>query len=252
MNSRFAGKVALVTGGGTGVGRAAARAFADEGASVVVAGRDTEQLDQTVELIAADGGKALAVSTDVTQEDQVANLVAETVEHHGRLDVAFNNAGVIAMGVVDELDAETWRNVVDINLTGVWLSMKHEIRAMRDRGGGTIVNMGSNLGAHLALPGTGAYGAAKAGVSALTRTAAREAIEHGIRINVISPGFIDAPMSLAPGETPEDRHERAKDAVPLGRVASLDEVTSAVLWLAAEESGSVVGHDLVIDGGTTT
>lgn len=249
---RFTGSVALVTGGGRGIGQAAACAFAREGARVVVAGRNTEQLEETVKLIESEGGKANSFQADVTKEDQVNDLMADTVARHGGLDVAFNNAGMLGTGAVDELDYDTWTNVIDVNLTGIWLSMKHEIPAMRQRGGGAIVNMGSNLGAHLAMPGIAAYGASKAAVSALSRTAAREAIEHGIRINVISPGFVDAPMSLLPGETRDDRHERAKGSVPLGRVASLREITSTVLWLTSDESGSVVGHDLVIDGGTTT
>jgi NAD(P)-dependent dehydrogenase (short-subunit alcohol dehydrogenase family) len=247
MTNRFAGKSILVTGGGSGIGQAAAHAFAGEGASVVVAGRDTDKLEHTVKLIEADGGQATAIMADITKEDQVRQLVEATVAKYGGLDVAFNNAGRFGGGQLSEIDYDTWASVLDVNLTGLWLSMKHEIHAMRPHGG-AIINIGSNLGAHVTVPGTGAYAASKAAVSVLTRTAAREYVPHGIRINAVSPGAVDAPMSLAAGETPYDRHERVKDSIPLGRVASVDEVTSAVLWLASDESGSVVGHDLVIDG----
>jgi NAD(P)-dependent dehydrogenase (short-subunit alcohol dehydrogenase family) len=245
---RFTGKTVLVTGGGSGIGRAAAQAFAAEGASVVVAGRNAERLDHSVKLIEADGGKASSIEADVTKEDQVRQLVEAIVARHGGLDVACNNAGLFGGGSIAEIDHDTWAQVIDVNLTGVWLSMKHEIPAMRERGG-AIVNVGSNIGAHFTKPGAGPYAAAKAGVSALTRVAAREAIGDGVRINAVSPGAVDAPMSLGVGETSRDRHERLKDFIPLGRVAALDEVTSAILWLASDESGSMVGHDLVIDGG---
>lgn len=251
MNPRFTDRVVLVTGGGSGIGRAAARAFAHEGATVVVAGRTPEPLAHTVELINADGGRADAAVADVTRSAEVSGLIERTVRRHGGLHVAFNNAGVFAGGPLAHFDEEAWANVVDVNLTGVFLSMKYEIAHMRAHGGGVIVNTASNIGAHLRFPGTGAYAAAKAAVSALTRTAARECIADGIRINAVSPGPIDTPMSMRPGETEADRTERLKDALPIGRVGSLEEAASAVLWLASAESGFAVGHDLVIDGGAS-
>jgi NAD(P)-dependent dehydrogenase (short-subunit alcohol dehydrogenase family) len=250
MTARFADKVALVTGGGSNIGRAAARGFAREGATVVVAGRRPEPLDQTVELIEKNGGKASAVVADVTSSSEVVRLVETIVHRHGGLHVAFNNAAIFdALGPVAAIDEQAWNRIVSTNLTGVFLSMKHEIGHMAGHGGGTIVNMSSSVGPHLTVPMLGAYGATKAAVSSLTRTAAREAITDGVRINAVSPGPCDTPMSMQPGETEADRTQRMKHQLPIGRVGSLDEVVAAVLFLASEESGFVVGHDLVIDGG---
>lgn len=250
MTARFADKVALVTGGGANIGRAAARAFAREGATVVVAGRRPKPLEQAVELIEKDGGKASAVVADVTSSSQIARLVETIVHRHGGLHVAFNNAAIFdALGPVAAIEEEDWNRIVSANLTSVFLCMKHEIRHMAAHGGGVIVNMSSSVGPHLSVPMLGAYGATKAAVSSLTRTAAREAIAQGVRINALSPGPSDTPMSLQPGETEADRAERMKHQLPIGRVGSLDEVVAAVLFLASEESSFVVGHDLVIDGG---
>jgi NAD(P)-dependent dehydrogenase (short-subunit alcohol dehydrogenase family) len=249
--ARFAGKVVLVTGGGSGIGRATARAFAREGATVVVAGRGLEALEATVALIAKDGGRGSAVATDVSRSEEVARLVDTTVERHGGLHVAFNNAGVLAAGSVADIDEADWNETVAVNLTGVWLAMKHEIKHMREHGGGVIVNTASNIGAHVRRPFFGAYAASKAAVSVLTRTAAREYAGDGIRINAISPGPIDTAMSLRPGESPEDRAARLADTLPAGRVGTIEEAAAAVLWLASDESGFTVGHDLVLDGGAT-
>ena len=246
---RFENQVVLVTGGGSGIGRAVALAFAAEGATVAVSGRSPEPLAQTVKLVEEAGGTASAVPTDVTSEDDVAAMVETVVRRHGGLHVAFNNAGVFVPGGVADLSSAEWSRAVEINLTGVWLSMKHEIVHMRAHGGGAIVNTASNLGAHGRRPGLSAYVATKAAVSALTRNAAREHIADGIRINAISPGPVDTSMSLLPGETPDDRAHRLRDALPIGRVGTLDEVASAVLWLASTEAGFTVGHDLVLDGG---
>ena len=246
---RFENQVVLVTGGGSGIGRAVALAFAAEGATVAVAGRSPEPLAQTVKLVEEAGGTASAVPTDVGREDEVTAMVETVVRRHGGLHVAFNNAGVFVPGGVADLSVAEWSRAVEINLTGTWLSMKHEIAHMRAHGGGAIVNTASNLGAHGRRPGLSAYVATKAAVSALTRNAAREHIADGIRINAISPGPVDTPMSLLPGETPEGRAHRLRDALPIGRVGALDEITSAVLWLASAEAGFTVGHDLVLDGG---
>jgi NAD(P)-dependent dehydrogenase (short-subunit alcohol dehydrogenase family) len=248
---RFENQVVLVTGGGSGIGRAAACAFAAEGATVAVVGRSAEPLAQTVKLIESAGGAASAVPADVTRADDAAAMVETVVRRHGGLHVAFNNAGVFVPGGVADLTVEDWSRAVDGNLTGTWLSMKHEIAHMRAHGGGTIVNTASNLGAHGRRAGISAYVATKAAVSALTRNAALEHVADGIRINAISPGPVDTPMSLRPGETPADRANRLRTALPIGRVGTLDEVTSAVLWLASAESGFTVGHDLVLDGGAT-
>ncbi len=254
MTARFSGKVALVTGGGSGIGREIALGLAREGAAVVVAGRTAPALEETVKLIegAASEGKASWVTADIRIAGDVARLVRETVARHGGLHVAVNNAGTIgASSPVADIDEAIWADVVTTNLTGTYLSMKYEIKHMRAHGGGTIVNVASNIGAHVRRPGMGAYAAAKAGVGVLTKTAARDHVKDGVRINAVSPGASDTPMSLRPGETAADRAARLADTVPIGRVGGLGEIASAVLWLASSESSFAVGHDLVVDGGAT-
>jgi NAD(P)-dependent dehydrogenase (short-subunit alcohol dehydrogenase family) len=251
MTTRFAGKIAFVTGGGSGIGRATALAFAREGARVVVAGRSHDTLEQTVKLIAEDGGQASAVTADVSRAAEVARAVDTVVRRHGGLDIAVNNAGVFGSGALADFDEADWNSMLAVNVTGVWLSMKHEISAMRERGGGAIINLSSTIGAHGRVPFLGAYAATKAAVSVLTRTAARECIGDGIRVNAVSPGPMDTTMSLRPGESPGDRARRLRDSLPAGRVGRLEEAAAAVLWLASDESGFTVGHDLVVDGGAT-
>lgn len=251
MSTEFSGRIALVTGGGSGIGRAAALAFAKEGATVVVAGRSSGPLDETVAMIAERGGRAAAHSADVTIPEEVERLVTQTVANHGGLHIAFNNAGVaVGRALVDTSD-EDWNRLVAVNLTGVFLTMKHEISHMRTAGGGVIVNTASNIGAHQRRAGMAAYSATKAAVSVLTRGAALDHIGEGVRINAISPGPSETTMSLRPGETEADRAARLKDTNPSGRAATLDEVVDGVLWLCSERSSYVVGHDLVIDGGAS-
>ncbi|MFD0038711.1 SDR family NAD(P)-dependent oxidoreductase [Streptomyces anulatus] len=253
MSARFTGKAVLVTGAGSGIGRAVALAFAAEGASVVAAGRTAAPLDETVALIEKEGGSAVAVTADVTRSEDVRALVRRTVEHFGSLDVAVNNAGVFRGGApVADLPEEDWRTLLDINVTGVLLSLQAEIARMRDQPtGGAIVNIASNLGAHSRIPGVAGYLTTKAAVSALTRAAALDHIADGIRINAASPGATATTMSLLPGETEAGRAARMKDASPLGRVSSTAEVAAAVLYLASPDAASVVGSDLVIDGGAS-
>jgi NAD(P)-dependent dehydrogenase (short-subunit alcohol dehydrogenase family) len=251
MTPRFDGKVVLITGGGSGIGQAAARAFPRDGATVTVTGRRPGPLEQTVRLIEADGGRASAIPADVSIGAEAQRVVATTVGRHGGLHIAFNNAGIFEAGPLADMDQAAWDRQLAVNLTGVFLTMKHEIIHMRANGGGAIVNTASNLGAHMRLPFLGAYAASKAAVSALTRAAAREYIADGIRINAISPGPIQTPMSLRPGETEAERDLRLKDALPAGRAGTLAEAAAAVLWLASPEAGFTVGHDLVIDGGAS-
>lgn len=251
MTMRFTGKVAFVTGGGSGIGQATALAFAREGATVVVAGRSRDTLEQTVKFIAEDGGQASAVTADVSRAEDVARVVDTVVRRHGALDIAFNNAGVFRSGALADFDETDWNTMVAVNLTGVWLAMKHEISYMREHGGGVIINTASTIGAHGRVPFLGAYAATKAAVSVLTRTAARECIGDGIRVNAVSPGPMDTTMSLRPGESRDDRARRLRDSLPAGRVGLLEEAAAAVLWLASAESGFTVGHDLVVDGGAT-
>jgi NAD(P)-dependent dehydrogenase (short-subunit alcohol dehydrogenase family) len=247
---KFAGKVVLVTGGGSGIGRAVALGFAREGALVTVAGRRAEPLDDTVKLIEAAGGHAAATTADLTRSGDAARMVGGIVRRHGRLDIAVNNAGVFTTAKVADIDEDDWTRTLDGNVTGVFLSMKHEIAAMRRTGAGVIVNVASQIGAHRRVPGLGAYGAAKAAVAVLSRTAALEYIREGIRINVVSPGPHDTPMSMRPGESVADRSARVKEQLPIGRVGTLDEITATVLWLASDDAGFAVGHDLVVDGGS--
>ncbi|AYF73676.1 glucose 1-dehydrogenase [Nocardia yunnanensis] len=252
MSTRFDEKVVLITGGAGAIAGATAQAFADRGATVVLAGRDADALARAAAGIRTDGGKADWVRADVTAADQVEAMIGEVVRRHGGLHVAFNNAGILGTPApVGDLPDSDWQRVLDVNLTGVFLSMKHEIAHMRAQGGGAIVNMASNIGAHGRRPGSAAYAASKAAVSALTQTAARDHIGDGIRINAVSPGATDTPMSFRPGETRDDRDARVASAIPLGRVGDPAEIAAAVVWLASPESSFVIGHDLVIDGGAT-
>ncbi|MCM1972220.1 SDR family NAD(P)-dependent oxidoreductase [Streptomyces sp. G1] len=253
MSARFTGKSVLVTGAGSGIGRAVALAFAAEGAAVAVAGRTAAPLDATVELIEKEGGRAVAVTADVTRAEDVRAMVRRTVEHFGGLDVAVNNAGVLrGVGPVADLPEEDWRSMLDINVTGVLLSLQAEVAAMRDQpAGGAIVNISSNLGAHTRIPGVAGYLVTKAAVSALTRAAALDHIADGVRINAVSPGATATTMSLRPGESEADRADRMQGESPLGRVSSTAEVAAAVLYLASPDAASVVGTDLVIDGGVS-
>ncbi|MEV5380799.1 glucose 1-dehydrogenase [Streptomyces nondiastaticus] len=252
MTARFTGKTVLVTGGGTGIGQAIALAFAREGARVVVAGRREEPLKETVAYVEAEGGEAVAVTADVTRSEDVRALVEQAVARFGSLDVAVNNVGLaVPPAKVADVPEEDWDRIVETNLKGVWLSMKHEIGHMRAHGGGAIVNIASNVGAHRRKPGFGAYTATKAAVSALTRNAALDHIGEGVRINAVSPGPVETPMSSRPGESSLDKAERMRREVPAGRAGTPDEIAAAVLHLASDEAGYTVGADLVLDGGVT-
>lgn len=252
MGNRFAGKVALVTGGGAGIGRAVAQDLAAQGAAVVVSGRNREPLEEAVAAIERAGGDAYAVVADISRPEQAAGLVEATLIRYGALHVAVNNAGLRAAGgAVGDFDEAEFAYVLAVNVTGTRLSMRYEIEHMRAAGGGAIVNLSSTIGAHMAVPGLGAYAASKAAINALTRTAALECIRDGVRVNAVSPGPVDTAMSLLPGETAMARDERLKTQIPIGRVATTAEVSAAVLWLASDEAGYVVGHDLVLDGGAS-
>ncbi|MGA5038082.1 SDR family NAD(P)-dependent oxidoreductase [Streptomyces capoamus] len=250
---RFSGRTALVTGAGSGIGRAVTLAFAAEGARVVVAGRRPEPLAETVRLIEEQGGKALAVSADVSRAADAEALVRAAVEHFGSLDVAVNNAGVFRGGrPLADLAEEDWHEQLAVNVTGVYLALRAEIRQMRTQpAGGAIVNVSSTFGRHASSPGAAAYSATKAAVTALSRGAALDHIRDGVRINVVSPGATDTPMSLRPGETEAERTERARATLPLGRISATREVAAAVLYLASDDAAPVVGTDLVVDGGAT-
>jgi NAD(P)-dependent dehydrogenase (short-subunit alcohol dehydrogenase family) len=251
--ARFTDRTVLVTGAGSGIGRTTALAFAAEGAQVVVAGRRREPLDETVSLIERAGGKALAVTADVSRAADIQAVIDAAVDRFGSLDVAVNNAGVFRGGApLAELAEEDWHTQLDTNVTGVFLALRAEIRQMRAQpSGGAIVNIASTFGVHTRHPGAAAYAATKAAVSVLTRGAALDHIGDGVRINAVSPGAVDTPMSLRPGETESDRADRARATLPLGRISATQEVAAAVLYLASDAAASVVGTDLVVDSGAT-
>ncbi|MBV9847717.1 MAG: glucose 1-dehydrogenase [Kutzneria sp.] len=247
---RFTGKTVLVSGAGTGLGRAAALAFAAEGAAVVLAGRTVRTLEDTLSLVEAAGGTALVVRADVGVEDDVRRAVDASVARYGRLDVAFNNAGVLGAGPLVDLDAATVDAVLATNVRGTWLAMKYQIRQMLAQGGGAIVNMSSTLGAYKVRPNTVVYGAAKAAVLALTRGAALEHAASNIRINAVSPGAVAAPMSMTDETSEQERDRRLAALMPVGRIGSAEEVAEAVLWLASDAASYVTGRDIVLDGGS--
>ena len=247
----FTDQVALVTGAAAGMGLDTARAFAAAGAAVVLSDVDEQALRAATEKLTAAGHRALGVPCDVSDEDQVAALVDRTVAEFGRLDVAYNNAGIM-LPLADAADepAEAFDRVTAINLRGVWACMKHELRQMRDQGSGAIVNC-SSLGGLVGSPGRAAYHATKHGVLGLTKSAALEYAPRGIRINAVCPGTIETPMvadMMANGEL------TVQDAIagqPIGRLGRADEIAAAVLWLCSPGASLVVGVALPVDGGYT-
>jgi NAD(P)-dependent dehydrogenase (short-subunit alcohol dehydrogenase family) len=249
--NEFQGKVALVTGGTSGIGRAAAIAYAREGANVVVAGRRVAEGEETVRLVRSQGREAIFVPTDVAQEQQVKSLIARTLERFGRLDFAFNNAGIEqAPTPFLEQTMETYDQVMDINVKGVWLSMKYEIPAMLKSGGGSIVNTSSGLGV-IGMPGIEIYVASKHAVIGLTKSAALEFGKQGIRVNAVLPAAIDTEMfQRFVGENSEFRTQ-ATALHPIGRIGKSEEIADAAIWLSSTKSSFVTGHSLLVDGGFT-
>lgn len=245
----FNGKVALVTGGTSGIGRETAIQFANQGAKVVVAGRRTEEGEAVVREIEAAGGEGRFVQTDVTKEDQVKHLVEETVRHYGRMDIAFNNAGIEQTAPITEFTEADYRKVFDINVLGVFLSQKYEIPAMLKSGGGSIINTSSIVG-QIAMPGAGIYIASKHAVEGITKTTALELAGQGIRVNAVAPGAIATDMiDRFAGEEGTDGRQQLASQHPMGRLGRPEEIAAAVLYLASDAASFTTGISLPVDGG---
>lgn len=254
MTRNLEGKIALVTGGASGIGRATALAFARAGARVAVADMLEDAAQRTVAEIKAMGGEALAIGCDVTDDGAVKAMIAATVDAFGGLDCAFNNAGIAPYQVnaggqkIADVAPQAWRRLIDVNLTGVWLCLRHEVAQMRAQGsGGVIINTASILG----LVGTAtssAYVAAKHGVVGLTKVAAADHAEDNIRVNAVCPGYIETPMTE---ETMRRRGERILARVPMARMGKPGEIAEAVVWLCSPQASFVTGVSWAVDGGYT-
>ena len=248
----FEGKVALVTGGGSGIGRATALAFARDGAQVVIGNRNVQRGEETVSMIRDAGGTASFKRTDVLVAAEVKALVDHAVTTYGQLDVAFNNAGIegeVKPTLVDQTEAN-FDAVMGVNVKGVWLSMKYEIPRILDQGGGAIVNCSSVAGV-IGFPGLGIYVASKHAVIGLTKTAALEFSARGIRINAVNPAVIDTEMVDRLTDGMNMKKDDLTTFHPIGRLGRVEEVAEAVLWLCSGKASFVTGHSLIIDGGFT-
>ena len=254
MTRNLEGKSALVTGGASGIGRATALAFAREGARVAVADILEEAAQSTVTEIEAMGGQALAIACDVTDDDAVKAMIAATVDAFGSLDCALNNAGIAPYQVnagwqkIADVAPEAWRRLIDVNLTGVWLCLRHEVAQMRAQSsGGVIINTASILGL-VGSATSSAYVAAKHGVVGLTKTAAADHAEDNIRVNAVCPGYIETPMTE---ETMRRRGGRIMARVPMARMGTAGEIAEAVVWLCSPKASFVTGVSWAVDGGYT-
>ena len=249
MTTELEGKVALVTGGTSGIGRCTAVLFATSGAKVVVAGRREREGEKSIELVRAAGGEGLFVTADVSKASEVDTLIQKVVERFGRLDIAFNNAGIEGVWVpIIKQSEEDWDRTIDTNLKGVWLCLKYEIRQMLKQGrGGVIVNMASIMGM-VGSAGAAAYSASKHGVIGLTKTAALETARSGIRVNAVCPAAIEAPMAERVfGAT--QVHKYVLSCHPIGRFGRPEEVAEAVVWMCSDGASFMTGQSLVLDGG---
>ena len=248
----FTGKVAIVTGGSSGIGRATAVAFAREGAKVVVASRRIKEGEETVQLIKKAGSDGFFIKTDVAKAADVKTMVEKTVATYGRLDYACNNAGMVEPkpGPLVEQSEETFDQIVSVNIKGVWLSMKYEIPEILKRGGGAIVNMSSVAGL-VGFPGIAIYIASKHAVIGLTKAAAVEYSKSGIRINAVNPAAIETEMlAHVAGGNAEAKAQMAAGH-PIGRIGKPEEIADAVVWLCSDKASFVTGHSLLVDGGYT-
>ena len=243
------GKVAIVTGGSGGIGRASAIALAREGVKVVIAARRQKESEETLQMIRDAGSDGIFVKTDITKEDDVKNMVDTTIKKYGRLDYAFNNAGVIEDSApLADQTLETFHGTMSVNLRGVFFSMKYEIPQMLKSGGGAIVNMSSIAGL-AGIPELSVYVASKHAVAGLTKAAAQEYAKLGIRINAVAPGAIETDMLRKVEAGDPDLQKSINAMHPIGRTGKPEEVAEAVVWLLSDKASFVVGHILSVDGG---
>ncbi|MBJ26393.1 MAG: hypothetical protein CL567_01885 [Alphaproteobacteria bacterium] len=239
-------KVGLITGAASGIGRATAIAMANEGAKVMLADTNEEKLKQTADYLTQEGAKASFITTNVTDEREIIDLIQSTLGKFGKLQLAFNSAGIVApIAEIHKQETQSLDITMDIDFRGVYLSMKHEIPAILESGSGSIVNASSTWGLR-AYPGRSAYVAAKHAVSGLTKATALEYASRGIRINSVAPGPINTPLLITDWK---DKIDIVASAVPMGRIGEANEVAEAVVWLCSEKSSFITGHDLPIDGG---
>ncbi len=250
--SHLQGKVAIVTGAGSGIGKATAMRLAEHGAEVIVSDIDTDAGESVVGGIESAGGTAMFVKADVSSPEDVEALVRKTVDEYGRLDLAVNNAGIGGPAATSaDYSEEDWRKVMSINLDGVWRCLKHEVNAMKDSGGGSIVNVASILGL-VGWAQAPAYVAAKHGVVGLTKAAALEFAEDGIRVNCVNPGFIETPLLEGAGITPgSDMYAFIAGKHAMNRLGKPDEVAAIITWLLSDEASFVTGSPYPVDGGYT-
>lgn len=245
-NQRFSGKVALVTGAASGIGRASAIAFATEGARVAIIDRTEDALSQTADAVKATGAQVLVIACDISQPEQVEAAINRVVETYGRLDVAFNNAGVENKAApVHEIDLAEWDRILDINLRGTFVCMKHELAQMVRQGGGVVVNTSSGAGVR-GVAGGASYAASKHAIIGLTKSAALDYAKHNIRVNAVLPGNIETPMMdrFTDGDI-----QKAIDLEPVGRLGKPEEIADAVLWMSADLGAFVTGSAISVDGG---
>ena len=249
MERIFQNKVAIVTGGSFGIGRAAAIAFANRGAKVVIA--DWMEDEETLSAIHSNGGEAIFVKCDVSKDPDVKNMVDKAVSQFGRLDFAFNNAGVEGLSApTHECSEENWDKTIDVNLKGVWLCLKYEIMQMLKNGGGAVVNNASIAGL-VGFPNIPAYVASKHGVIGLTKNAALEYAKSKIRVNVVCPGVIKTPMIDRFTGKSKEVEKQFESMEPVGRLGQAEEVAETVIWLCSDASSFVTGDAIPVDGGWT-
>jgi A-factor type gamma-butyrolactone 1'-reductase (1S-forming) len=245
------GKIALVTGGGSGIGRSAAILFSKEGAKVAIAGRRQYEGEQTVDIIKKEGGTAFFMQVDVSVNNDVKKFIGKIISLYGRLDCAFNNAGIDGKKAsLIELEEIEWDEIIDINLKGTFLLMKYEIICMLEQRGGAIVNMAS-VCSFIARPDRCAYNASRHGVVGLTRSSALEVAHKGIRVNAVAPGSTRTDIFLRSTKGNTNLEKFYAESHPMKRIAEPKEIAEAALWLCSDRSSFVVGHTLIVDGGFT-